>query len=112
MERSQFSYELRNKPSPPINWQTAIGAIFEFSKGQVKIWAVAPESASDKAGIKKGDEVLNLGTAIAADLNVELVSSIIANSLDSDINCTIKSLDGNIKTVVVRLGKAETFWTH
>lgn len=112
LEQSEFRYELRAAPSPPINWQSVLGAIFEFVEGRTKIWAVTPGSASDEAGIKKGDEILSFGETPAANLDVEVVSKIVADSVDKSISCKIKSADNVTKVCTIKLGKAETFWTH
>ncbi len=106
-----FSYEARTDPKPPVDWQSMLGAIFEYSSNSVRAWGVREDSAAGRAGLKKGDAVLQFGSIPAAQLNVESMSELIAESADKVISCEVER--GSPKEIIkmnIKLGKFESLW--
>jgi len=63
-----FSYEARTDPKPPVDWQSMLGAIFEYSISTdlVQVWGVRKDSAADKAGLKKAISFYSLAAFVPA----------------------------------------------
>jgi hypothetical protein len=107
----KFLYEERRSPSEPADWQTMLGANFEFTSSGPVVWAVLNKSAASMAGLQKGDRITSFDGIPGPQLTIENISELVAAKAGQKLLCEMIKSDGTTKTSAsIQLAALQSLW--
>jgi hypothetical protein len=108
----EMTYEIRQSPSEPVDWQAMLGANFEFEGAGPVVWGVRKGGGAELAGLRKGDKLVSFDGIPAANLNIDNIAEHVAAKADQNLPCVLeKSGSGQITPISIRLGRFQSQWS-
>jgi len=88
----------------PAHAKFGIGLYYELRTAEIVVTRTVPDSPAARAGLKRGDQLIQIQGKSVKDLDQDSARSVINSNVTTGVNLTVKHADGSVSDVTLKDG--------